>query len=262
MCALDGLSRHRCCSPRDWPLCVTNTLRCHPHPVCCRVDPALAALELLYRPAGRPYDAAAAGGGGSAAGGARGATAASATASAAVPCSATQLALQAPLVLSIAFLEEKGNIKAAYTEQRGSGADVGRTPGRQRRLSRKRQLDSSSDAGQLLTQPEQQQGPPPADAAAAGAAASGGGRKRRRTSSTAAAHGARGADLAGGGAAGLQARSPPPSDAGSRPAVVSGWGVDEGAREFSCRTRRGLLLYLKVGGQCAGYVPSCTVQSL
>lgn len=39
----------------------------------------------------------------------------------------------------------------------------------------------------------------------------------------------------------------PPSDAGSGPAVVSGWGVEEADKELSCRTSSGLLLHVKVG---------------
>jgi hypothetical protein len=168
------------------------------------------------------------------------------------------------LVLSIAFLEEKGGVKAAYTGQHGSSGssggcgDAARTPGRQqRRLSKKRQLDSGETP---LVQPQQQQqqqqqGLLSVEGAGGTGGASGGGRKRRRISSTAAAHDSR-ATGAVAGAGGAQAQTQGVhADAGSTPAAVYGWGVDEGPREFSCRTRRRLLLYLKVcvgGGERGG----------
>jgi hypothetical protein len=216
----------------------------------CRVEPALASLELLFRPSGQPSLTTAGANTSSTMPGA------GSTSTPAAPLqSATQLAAQSPLVLSIAFLEEEGGIKAAFLEQHSGSESSARMPGRQqRRLSKKRQLDSEvAPIGQQQQQQQQQAQHQllPALDGMGGAGASGGGRKRRRISSTAAAHdfsGSRAANSAAAAAAGGvsgQAHGPPP-EAGSRPAAVCGWGVEEAPREFSCRTRRRLLLYLKV----------------
>jgi hypothetical protein len=208
--------------------------------IMCRVEPALANLELLFRPSGHPSLTAA---------GVNTSSTASTAGGTSAPVallSAVQLAAQSPLVLSIAFSEEKGGIKAAFVEQHSGSAGSARTPGRQqRRLSKKRQLDSGvTPVGQ------QQQHLLPALDGTGGAGASGGGRKRRRISTTAAAHdysGSRAANSAAAAAGGVSGQAPgPPAEAGSRPAAVCGWGVEEAPREFSCRTRRRLLLYLKV----------------
>lgn len=236
----------------------------------CRVGPALSSLEQLFRPTGSPTSHPTAPTTSST-------PSAPGTAAPSTPqLSATQLAAQAPLVLSIAFLEEKGGIKAAYTEQHaGGGSGSARTPGRQqRRLSKKRQLDSlETPLGQPHEQQtgdghqqQQQQGKPGqnglgASEGAGGAGASGGGRKRRRISTTAAAHEhsasrAAGSAAAAAGSVSAQACGPP-ADAGSKPAAVCGWGVEEGPREFSCRTRRRLLLYIKVH---TSYHTSCVAR--
>jgi hypothetical protein len=41
-----------------------------------------------------------------------------------------------------------------------------------------------------------------------------------------------------------------PSDWGCQPEAVLGWGVEESTRQLVCRTRRSLLLYLKVRQGC------------
>lgn len=227
----------------------------------CRVRLALAPLEVLFRPSAASLASL------TSCAPAAAATAAAATAAASSTpspqLSATQLAAQTPLVLSIAFLEEKGGVKAAFTVQHSGGSgggDSARTPGRQqRRLSKKRQLDSGETP---LTQQQhhhqQQQNLLPMEGTGGTGGASGGGRKRRRISSTAAAHDARASGaVAASGAAQAQGAH---ADAGSKPAAVYGWGVDEGPREFSCRTRRRLLLYLKVwfGAHQSGCRRACT----
>lgn len=174
--------------------------------------------------------------------------------------------------------------RAASPATTAAAATDGQDPGstneqeRQQGSGRKRQHDGDDNntgkeepalqeneeqqAKQQQPGEQQQKDAPTAAAAPAGA----NGRKRRRTSRVAAAEQAAGrgaeaapqaaagggggsAAAAGGGAVSTASSAGGPSDWGSRPAAVSGWGVDESPREWSTRTRRRLLMYLKV---CCG----------